>query len=329
MVVAHVTGPMPLSVDRRSRARRAGGWWRVRVRGLGLALALLCAGAAQATVQATDDAGQRVVLAAPARRIVSLAPHATELLFAAGAGSQVVGTVRYADFPEAARQLPRVGDALAFDLERIAALRPDLLVVWWHGSSAAQIERLRALHLPIFLSDPELLPQLGSSLRRLGTLAGTSAVADPAADALDAQIARLRKHYGERPPVRVFYQVWAQPLMTLNAHSLISDVIRLCGGINVFGDQPMQVPMPSAEAVLAARPQVLVTSVGEPGPDGRPPDPLAPWRGLNAFEPLRRHAVIGLPVDEITHASPRILPAAQRLCEALDRVRAGQALPLP
>ncbi|WP_422564880.1 cobalamin-binding protein, partial [Ideonella sp.] len=282
--------------------------WTVLRMGL-LAAWLGAASWAQAAISVQDDEGKAVTLAAPARRIISLAPHTTELLFAAGAGPQVIATVRYADYPAAAKALPQVGDAHGLDLEQIAALKPDLLVVWMHGSSAQQIERLRALKLPIFFSEPRQLPAISDSLRRLGALAGTDAQARQAADAFDAERLRLQARYSQRAPLRVFYQVWNQPLLSLNRQHLIHDVITLCGGVNVFAAESALVPVLSAESVLAARPQVLVTS----SVDGRPDDSLAMWRPFKAFEPVARGQMLWLHADLISRQSPRILQGAGAL----------------
>jgi len=287
--------------------------------------AMAAAMAAQASVSVQDDDGRTITLAAPARRIVSLAPHTTELLFDAGAGDRVVATVRYGDFPEAAKRLPQVGDANLLDLERIAALKPDLIVVWMHGSAAQQIARLNALGLPIYHSEPKSLPQIAAGMRKLGVLAGTEAAAKKAADAFDADLADLHQRYSGRPPLRVFYQVWHQPLMTVNNQHLISDVIRLCGGVNVFGTHSAYVPTVSTEAVLAAKPQVLASSTL----NGQVDDSIALWRGFKAFEPIARQAVVIIPSDHISRHTPRILLGARRLCEGLDQVRAGQPVRLP
>lgn len=274
---------------------------------------------APAALRVQDDDGRWVALVRPAQRIVSLSPHATELLFAAGAGARVVATVRYGDFPAAARALPQVGDAQQLDLERIAALKPDLIVVWMHGSAAHQIERLRALQVPIFHSEPRSLLQIGDSLRRLGRLAGVPAQADAAAAAYAAELDGLRQRYSGRPPLRVFYQVWHQPLLTVNDQHLISDMIRLCGGVNVFGGQAALVPGVSQEAVLAAGVQVLATSTA----DGEPDDSLAQWRGFQRMAPVLRQAVL-IPADFVSRPTPRALEGTRRMCEGLERVRQGR-----
>lgn len=275
---------------------------------------------AQAPVSTTDDDGRVVSLPRPAQRIISFAPHATELIFAAGGGAQLVGTMRYSDYPEAAKAVPIVGDAHGLDLERIASLQPDLLVIWPHGNSAAQLERLRALKLPMFHSEPHSLAQIGDTLRRLGVLMGTASTANKAAQAYEAELLALRARYSQRPPVAVFYQIWHQPLLTVNDQHVIGDVLRLCGGRNVFGQQPVLVPQVSVEAVLAAQPQALATSTGE----GKLDEALAPWRNFKHFAPLAKQAVIAVHGDYISRHSPRILVGARRICEGLEQVRQGQ-----
>ena len=297
-----------------SGRRRPGAW-----RALVVATAMACmgtSGPARAALSAQDDDGHPVTLARPAQRIVSLSPHATELLFAAGAGARVVATVRYGDYPAAARALPQVGDAQQLDLERIVALKPDLIVVWMHGSAAHQIDRLRALRVPIFHSEPRSLAQIGQSLLQLGRLAGVPAQAEAAAAAYARDLQALRQRYSGRPTLRVFYQVWHQPLLTVNDQHLISDMIRLCGGINVFGRQAALVPTVTQEAVLSAQVQVLATST----PDGLADDSLGLWRGFRSMAPLLRQAVV-LPADHVSRPTPRALMGTRQLCEGMERVR--------
>jgi iron complex transport system substrate-binding protein len=289
--------------------------WRIPL--LCWSLALACAQAAPAApVSVRDDHGDIVALPAPARRIVSLAPHTTELLFAAGAGDRVVATVRYADYPPEALKLPQVGDLQLLDLERIAALRADLIVVWMHGNAAQQIERLRALGLPIFHSEPHRIADVADSLRRLGRLAGTDAQAEAAAVAFEAEHRRLLDRYSKRPVVRVFYQVWDDPVMTVNDSHLISDVLHLCGGQNVFGGLDTLVPTLDVEAVLKAHPQVLLA-----GLPGREDAGLDRWRELKHFEPTEQGLLFTIPADLISRHGPRILLGAQRVCVLLDEAR--------
>lgn len=271
-----------------------------------------------APVQTHDDDGRTITLAQPARRIVSLAPHTTELLYAIGAGDRIVATVNYADYPEAAKRLPRLGDAHLLDLERIAALKPDLIVVWMHGSAAQQIDRLRALGIPVFHSESHRLEDVADGLRRLGLLTGTEPQANAVAVAYEQDLAALRQRYAGRAPVRVFYQVWHEPLLTFNDRHLVADAIRGCGGVNVFGALPALVPTISAEAVLAARPDVVVTTqrMGTQTDDG-----LDRWRSLKQFEPGAKGRFVLLDTDLISRQTPRILQGMRALCEGLDQVR--------
>jgi iron complex transport system substrate-binding protein len=286
----------------------------MRRRGLAL-LAWLCAAtvAGAAPLTETDDQGQRLTLAAPARRIVSLAPNLTELLFAAGAGDRVVAVSAWSDYPPAARALPRVGDAASLDLERIVALRPDLVLAWRDGSPAQQLQRLAAAGLPVFAADTRSLAQIAATLRRLGRLAGTEAVAEPRAAAFEARIAALRRRYEGRRTLAVFYQIWAQPLMTVNGGHLLSEVLQVCGARNVFADQPLPTPTVDAEAVLQARPEVIVT--GRPGSDG--PDPLERWRRLKSLHA----AFVTIDPDTLHRATDRVAQGAEDLCARLDRLR--------
>jgi iron complex transport system substrate-binding protein len=282
-----------------------------------------CAYASQAhaAITVTDDNGATVTLAAPAQRVVSLAPHVTELIYAAGGGARLVGAVSYSDYPPEARQIPRVGDNKALDLERIAALNPDLIVVWRHGNAQAQLERLRELHIPLFFSEPHQLDDVAQTLTRLGTLLGTSDIADAAAGHYRQDIANLRARYANRPPVSVFYQVWDQPLMTLNGTHMVSDVIALCGGRNVFARLQPLVPTVSTEAVLAANPEAIFTaSAGATKPDAPLPQ-LDRWRAWPSLTAVARNNLFAIDGDLINRPTPRIAQGAAKLCEDLELAR--------
>jgi iron complex transport system substrate-binding protein len=284
-------------------------------------VACICASSAQASVTATDDSGATVSLAAPAQRVISLAPHVTELIYAAGGGAKLVGAVSYSDYPPEAKQVPRVGDNKALDLERIVALKPDLIVIWRHGNAQAQLERLRELHIPLFFSEPHQLDDVAATLTRLGTLLGTSSTADAAASTFRQDIAQLRTRYTNRPPVTVFYQVWNQPLMTLNDTHMISDVITLCGGRNVFANLAPLVPTVSTEAVLAANPEAIVTaSAGATTPD-KPLPQFETWRAWPNLKAVARNNLFAIDGDLIDRPAPRIAQGAAQLCEDLEVAR--------
>ena len=285
-------------------------------------VALVHAPVAHADVTARDDAGNTVTLPAPAQRVISLAPHATELVYAAGGGAKLVGTVTYSDYPPAAQAVPRVGDNKALDLERIAALKPDLIVVWRHGNAERQTDALRALHIPLFFSEPKHLDDVATSLRQLGTLLGTAAVADTAAASFSRDIAALRARYAARAPVTMFFQVWDRPLTTLNGAHLFNEVITLCGGRNVFAALKPLAPSVTDEAVLAANPEAIVTTSAGATRSDAPLPSLARWRAWPALTAVARNNLFAIDGDLLTRPSPRIAQGAAALCEDLDAARA-------
>jgi iron complex transport system substrate-binding protein len=285
------------------------------------ALAFLLAPCAHATVTVTDDAGQRITLAAPAQRIVALAPHAVELAYAAGGGAKLVGAVSYSDYPSAAKALPRVGSNTSLDLERIVALKPDLVLVWRHGNGMRQLDRLRALGIPLYFSEPRKLDDVATDLVALGTLMGTQATAQAAAADFRAKIAALRARYASRSPVSVFYEVWSDPLMTLNGTHIISDVIALCGGRNVFANLAPLVPTISTEAVVAADPEAIVTTSSGATQADAPLPSLAAWHAWPRMTAVARGNLFAIDGDLLTRPAPRLTQGAELLCRDLQLAR--------
>lgn len=284
---------------------------------LSIAAILFTTGSARADLLVHDDAGRELRLARPAERIVSLAPHITELLFAAGAGARVVGVVAYSDFPEAARKLPNVGGFSNVDMEAVAALKPDLVIAWKSGNRDVHLDKLAALGIPVFMNEPRSLDDVARSLETIGRLAGTDKAGRAAADAFRARKAALAERYGRHPRVRMFYQVWNKPLMTVNGEHLISDVIRLCGGENVFAGLAPLAPTIGVESVLAADPEVIVASgMGEARPDW-----LDDWKRWHQLAATARDNLYFIPPELIQRHTPRILDGATMLCEQLDDAR--------
>src|SRR5258706_4326491 len=234
---------------------------------LAVMLAAICIVPARADIAVRDDSGVEVRLKQPAHRIVSLAPHITEILFAAGAGDRVVGTVDYSDYPEAAKRIARIGPYPRLDLETIVALKPDLVIGWQGGNELDHLERLKRLGIPVFLSQPDRIQDVAEDLERFGRLAGTDSVATAVAAAFRARLADMQQRYSDQPPVRTFYQIWPDPLMTVGGRQIIGSAIRLCGGVNIFGQLTQLAPAVTVEAVLGADPQVLLaTGTGEARP---------------------------------------------------------------
>ncbi|RDU96593.1 cobalamin-binding protein [Trinickia dinghuensis] len=312
-----------MSAAQRPRAAR-----RAAVRcALAWAALLPLAPCASAAITVTDDAGQRVTLAAPAQRVVALAPHAVELAYAAGGGAKLVGAVSYSDYPSAAKALPRVGSNTSLDLERIVALKPDLVIVWRHGNGERQLDRLRALGIPLYHSEPRKLDDVATDLIALGTLMGTGAQARAAAADYRGKIAALRERYAGRAPVSVFYEVWADPLMTLNGTHIVSDVIALCGGRNVFAKLTPLVPTVSTEAVVAANPEAIVTTSQGATQADAPLPSLAAWRAWPRMTAVARGNLFAIDGDLINRPAPRLAQGAEQLCRDLQfaRERRSQA----
>jgi len=277
--------------------------------------------AGAASLAARDDTGRLVRLERPARRIVSLAPSTTELLYAAGAGRRLVGAVDYSNYPPAAKRVPRVGGAGSLDLEAIVARQPDLVLAWAGGNARDQVARLSALNIPVFWIDPQRLDDIPSVIERLGELAGTAPAARRAAARWRARLDALRQRYAGRGKVRVFYQIWDRPLMTVNGRQMISDVLRLCGGVNVFADLPAVAGTVSREAVLAADPQVIIVS----GAGARRPQWLAAWRQWPQLSAVKLGQLYVVPPDIIQRQGPRILDGAALVCRDLQRARRALA----
>ena len=278
---------------------------------------LLGAGGVRAEVSVVDDTGATVRLSQPARRIVTLAPHLAETLFAAGAGDHLAGTVEYSNYPEAATQVPKVGGYSRVDLEAVVALKPDLIIAWQSGNSPANIDKLRAFGFPIYVSQPDRLEDVAHEIERLGRLAGTSTTADAEAHRLRTRLAELRKRYGERPAVRTFYQVWKEPLSTVGNRQIISSVIRLCGGENVFGALRAIAPVVTVESVVAANPEAIIAS----GMDDARPEWLDDWRRWPTLTAVARNNLFFIPPDLIQRHTPRLLDGTEQLCRHLETAR--------
>lgn len=270
-----------------------------------------------AEVSVNDDHDQLIKLPHPAQRIISLAPHLTEDLFAIGAGARIVGTVSYSDYPAQARTIPLVGSYQGLDLERIRVLRPDLIVAWSSGNSPQQMQQLESLGIRVFFDDSRSLVQVPTVLERLGVMTGLQAQADQAAGKFRQKLLQLQKNYAHRRPVRVFYQVWEHPLMTINGEQIISDAMRICGAVNVFSRLPALVPIVNDEAVIAANPDMIITS-SEPSHDH---DELARWKQWPNMTAVRHRQLIVLPPDLLNRLGPRLVDGTERLCLAVNQAR--------
>ena len=264
-----------------------------------------------------DHQGQQLCLAEPAKRIATLSPGATELMFAAGAGEQVVAVVKHSDYPPAALTLPSVGDHTKIDLEALLALKPDLVITWLTGNPAAQMEMLHALGLPVFAIEPRTFADVAEVIEQLSILAGTEQAGFAEAERFRSGIAEVAEQYHQAEPISVFYQVWEAPLMTISNEHLIGKVLQLCGGVNVFADMPRLVPRLSTEVVLQADPQVILTASVEALDDNQ----LDSSKAYPAMTAVKQGNLFYVPASPISRPTPRLLKASKDICQKLDIAR--------
>lgn len=281
-----------------------------------VAIAVLAAGSARAHVEVVDDQGAQVSLPRPAQRIVSLAPHATELLYAAGAGDRVVGVLASSDWPPDATTKPTVGDVHSLDLERIVALKPDLIVTWPY-SSAEQVAAFRSRGIPVFITNPTTIDGIATDIERLGTLAGTSAAASARAAEFRTRLARLSQRQSNPKKVRVFYEIWHAPMYTIGGKHLISEAIRACGGENVFASLTLPAPEVSVESVLEARPEAIIVGTDR----AVRPIWLDEWKRWTSLPAVSYNNLYTVDANLMHRAGPRFLEGTASLCVVLDRAR--------
>ena len=272
-------------------------------------------GAAGVTV--TDFLGRTVTLKAPAQRMVALAPHIVENLYSAGAGSKLVGVVSYSNYPPEAADIAQVGSYAAFSLETIVSLKPDLIILWGSGNGMGALEKLEPLRIPIFVSEPRGLADIPLSIRLLGKLAGTQSTSEAEAQRVESEIEQLKTDFGGGREISVLYQIWNDPLQTLNGDHLISQVIALCGGKNIFWDTKSLAPKISIESVLLRDPDVIVAS----GMNKARPEWLDDWHNYPSLQAVKNNALFYVDPDHIQRPTARVLLGARNLCEVLQSQR--------
>jgi iron complex transport system substrate-binding protein len=273
-----------------------------------------------------DGGVPRPAAAETAPRIVSLSPHITELLFAAGAGDRIVGIDDASDYPAAVAGIPRVGEPAALDVEGLLKLKPTLIVLWDSGTPARRKAELESLKLNLYVTDQHHLDDIGATLLEFGRLAGTEAVAAAAARGYRSGLAQLRTQYADRPRLKVFYQVWDRPLYTLSGRHVVSEVLSLCGGDNVFGDLSTLAPEIDKEAVLSRNADVIL--VAATGAEGA--RQVAEWDRFGNLRAVQNHHVFTVDPSLLGRMAPRILDGVREVCRLLDAARGnGPSNPAP
>lgn len=272
---------------------------------------LASACAASQPLEILDDRGVRVRLRAPAARIAVLAPHLTELAFAAGAGERVVGVSSFTDWPPEARRLPVVADGGRVNREALIGANPDLVLAWIDGNRVTDLARISALGIPVIATSANRMDDVPRLIRMIGLAAGAGSAAESAASAFEGGLATLSRP--GLPPLRVFYEVWNSPLMTVNGAHWISDMLRRCGADNVLAGLPLLAGPVSMEQLYAADPDVIIT--------GTDPVSLGRWGERRRLRAVASGRVVQVPADEMQRLGPRALNGLHAICGALDQAR--------
>jgi|LauGreDrversion4_2_1035121.scaffolds.fasta_scaffold08490_6 iron complex transport system substrate-binding protein len=267
-----------------------------------------------AAISVIDDSGVKISLSSPAQRIISLAPHTTELLFAAGAGKSVIAVTAWSDYPLEAKNIPSVGSAIELDVERIIKLQPDLVVAWKNGNKPRQIAHLRKFGIQVFESEPKTFDAIADSIKKLSMLAGTEQTGHQQALAFQQKILALKNKYQQAAEVRYFYQIWQKPLMTLNGEHLISQALKICGGKNIFNELIPTAPTVNSESVIQRNPEVIFMSSEEKNISTQ-------WQSFPKMTAVANNNIFTFNGSIMNRAGPRMAEATEQLCEKLDLAR--------
>jgi iron complex transport system substrate-binding protein len=260
--------------------------------------------------------GAELRLEEPAQRLVTLSPNLAELVYAAGAGDALLATVEYSEYPEAAARLPRVGDAFRLDIEGIVAQRPDLVLAWDSGTPRGAVEQLLSLGIAVWSIEIREPRQIAAVLTDIGRATASSGTADRLAGQFLQRLEALAARYAGVPTLDYFYQVDARPLFTINGEHLISQGLALCGGRNIFDDEPALAFQVAHESVIVADPDALLAPSLADGAD-----PLSAWREWPGMRAVENSAMFTLDADRISQATPRWLESIESACTLLHGLR--------
>ena len=272
-------------------------------------------------VTVNDDMGNSLSFDKPVEKMIALSPHLAELVYEAGAQNKLAGTVGFADFPPEAGQIPRVGSYNTWDVEKIMALQPDVVLVWFSARGEHAVERLKNLGFKVYVSEPRKFADISRTIRDIGSMSGTGHIASEKAGDFERAIADLRQKYINSDKVRVFYQVWRPPLVTINGKQLINQVFKLCGGENVFADLPALAPVIDTESLLQANPDVMI---GGARMEDRQ-QWLAEWHRWPELQAVKSNNLFFVDPDLLSRQSSRMLDGASQVCGLIERVRQKEA----
>mgnify|MGYP005844608093 CR=1 FL=1 len=251
------------------------------------------------------------------QRIISLAPHITEMVFSAGAGDRLVGVVAYSDYPKAALDIAIIGGYQAVNIEKIIQLNPDLILAWKTGNRSADIEKLEKLGFTIGYSNPRKLTDISKEIRHYGQLFETQSQANRVASQLEQILQSLKRKQSQLKPVKAYYQIWNHPLMTINGEQFISQAINLCGAQNIFANLPMLVPEVSIESVMKADPEVILLGGLKKMQQGW----LKDWQKWGMISAVKNAHIYPLQADTFQRPTARLINGIDDLCEIIDQAR--------
>lgn len=288
--------------------------------GKGLFLAWLLSGSKlwAASITVRDDTNQTITIAEPAKRIVTLAPSLTEIVFAAGAGKQVVAVSAYSDFPAEAKKLPQVADFAGVALEALIVQKPDLVIAWRSGNRESDLKRIRALGIPLYVVEVAKMRDVPRVLRDVGLLAGTSQTAEEVARNFEQRAQDLRIRFSNKSRVSVFFEISREPLMTVSDQHAIGEIITLCGAGNVFGDAPLAAFAPSLEKLVSLNPDAIIYPAAADGPNN------VPWPRYAVLAAAKKKQIYRVDADPILRPGPRSIEGAEQVCAAIEQARASR-----
>ena len=290
---------------------------------LSIALLFSFSVAAAESIYVVDYSGSELNLDSPAKRIIALSPHAVENIFSAGAGEYLVGVVAYSDFPEAAKTIKQVGSNNLLNFESIISLQPDLIIAWQSGNTNNSLKRLKDLGFNVYLDEPKSLEDIAKSIMDIGILVGTSETADPVATTFLTELNELRDKNIGKEKISVFYEVWNQPLQTLNGQHLVSTAIELCSGTNIYADLPNIAPIINIESIIQRDPQVIIASGAS---NYERPQWLDDWQHWPQLTAVKNHQLFHVPADLLVRHTTRIIKGIRTICSQLDQARSKSKL---
>ncbi|MYI89229.1 MAG: cobalamin-binding protein [Gammaproteobacteria bacterium] len=282
----------------------------------GIAVQLCASPTVGSTISVVDDSGETIVLEEPAQRIITLAPHLTEQVFTADGGDRIVATVNYSNFPEAASKILNIGSYKKISYEMVVGLNPDLILATG-GNGLEMINRLRTLGYTVYVDEPRELEDVASALDRIGKLLGTQDSTELEVQRFNRRLRELKHSYSDAKTMHVFYVVWNEPLITINGKHLISSVMRLCGGENIFSDAIPMAPRINVETVIRRDPDVIIAS----GHGEQRPDWLDEWLQWPSISAVQHGHLYFIPPDILQRHTVRILDGAEKMCNFIDLAR--------